>query len=154
MADTNPFRGYRERILGIVQDQLQTIAAEVVDDMQMNLERKPNIETGDLYNSCSYKMETEGNVISAYIFADAKSESGDLYAEFIEFGTGIYNQKGDGRKTPWRYKDREGNWHTTQGGRPYPFIRPAWAAHEEDFLKLANSLQIEHAISRYRRKIK
>ena len=149
----NAFKGYREKIVRTVESELQLIAAEVVADMQINLEHKPNIETGALYNSCSYKMETAGNVVTAYIFADAKSETGDLYAEFIEFGTGIYNQKGDGRTTPWRYQDREGNWHTTRGGRPYPFIRPAWAAHEDEFMKLADSLQIEHAISRYRKKV-
>lgn len=33
-----------------------------------------------------------------------------------EFGTGIHAENG-GRRTPWPYKDREGNWHTTKGKR-------------------------------------
>ena len=35
-----------------------------------------------------------------------------------EFGTGQYALNGDGRKTPWHYKDIKGNWHTTIGKTP------------------------------------
>ena len=148
----NPFRNYKHRVLDIVESRLQTIAAEVVDDMQANLERKPNIVTGALYNSCGYRMEREGTTVTAYIYADAKSKDGAMYAEFLEFGTGKYNEEGSGRSGKWRYQDAEGVWHTTEGSRPYPFIRPAWAAHEGDFMKLADNLTIEHAIHRYRGK--
>jgi len=152
-AQSNPFKGYADRVREIVAGHLQTIAAEVVDDMQVNLERKPNIVTGALYNSCSYRMERDGDKITAYIYADAKSADGEMYAEFIEFGTGVFAEGGGGRTVPWRYQDAEGNWHMTSGSRPYPFIRPAWAAHEGDFLKLSDNLTIEHAMHRFRRKL-
>jgi hypothetical protein len=35
-----------------------------------------------------------------------------------ELGTGEYALGGNGRKTPWRYRDRHGQWHTTSGKRP------------------------------------
>lgn len=48
------------------------------------------------------------------------------YAPYIEYGTGLFAEAGDGRKdVPWNYKDDEGNWHTTSGIKPHPFMRPA-----------------------------
>ena len=33
---------------------------------------------------------------------------------------------GDGRKdVPWHYQDEEGNWHTTSGQKPNPFLTRA-----------------------------
>lgn len=32
-----------------------------------------------------------------------------------EFGTGIYAEGGNGRKSAWSYKDAKGNWHKTKG---------------------------------------
>ena len=47
------------------------------------------------------------------------------YAPYVEFGTGLYAANGDGRKTPWSYQDEEGNWHTTAGQQPQPFLETA-----------------------------
>lgn len=47
------------------------------------------------------------------------------YAAYTEFGTGIYAEGGNGRKTGWAYKDEKGEVHWTRGNRPRPFLRPA-----------------------------
>lgn len=48
------------------------------------------------------------------------------YAPYVEFGTGLYAANGDGRKdVPWSYQDAEGNWHTTAGQQPQPFLETA-----------------------------
>ena len=48
------------------------------------------------------------------------------YAPYVEFGTGLFAESGDGRKdVPWRYQDDDGNWHSTRGMKPQPFMRPA-----------------------------
>lgn len=47
------------------------------------------------------------------------------YAPYVEFGTGIFAAGGDGRKTPWRYRDVDGTWHFTRGQKPQPFLLPA-----------------------------
>ena len=51
------------------------------------------------------------------------------YAPHVEYGTG---PKGDPSvphptKKSWRYKDAEGNWHTSHGQPPQPFMRTAFA---------------------------
>ena len=61
-----------------------------------------------------------------------------LYGKYVEFGTGIYAEEGDGRKTPWVYQDDEGKWHRTSGMHSQPFLRPAIEKHflqYEDILK-------------------
>ena len=50
------------------------------------------------------------------------------WGKWNEFGTGIYAEKGDGRQTPWVYKDADG-FHWTRGMRPRPFLRPAATEH-------------------------
>lgn len=47
------------------------------------------------------------------------------YAPDVEFGTGLFAEDGGRSDVPWRYQDDEGNWHTTSGQHPQPFMRPA-----------------------------
>lgn len=48
------------------------------------------------------------------------------YAPYVEYGTGLFAEDGDGRKdVPWHYKDEKGEWHTTSGMKPQPYMRPA-----------------------------
>ncbi len=49
------------------------------------------------------------------------------YAIFVEYGTGT---AGDPEvphtsKESWRWQDEQGNWHTSHGQPPQPFLRPA-----------------------------
>lgn len=55
------------------------------------------------------------------------------YAPYVELGTGIYAEEGNGRKTPWVYRDDEGRWHKTSGMRAQPYLRPAVEKHIEDY---------------------
>ena len=48
------------------------------------------------------------------------------YAPYVEMGTGLFAVNGDGRTdVPWKYQDDKGNWHTTSGQKPQPFLGPA-----------------------------
>lgn len=111
----------------------------IVKDAKQNLVRHDNIDTGALYESIRDDFESDPHGFTYKIIADAKSAQGVEYAEFIEFGTGIYNNHGDGRKTPWRYKGKmrtwtdpktgkkvQSDWYTTVGYKSHPFIRPAF----------------------------
>lgn len=85
-----------------IRPELEMYAGEIVKKMKENLQNNENVDTGKLLNSCHYEMEQEDKKVTAYIYADAKSDTGTSYAEFIEFGTGVHNENGDGRTTPWR----------------------------------------------------
>jgi HK97 gp10 family phage protein len=55
------------------------------------------------------------------------------HAVFVEYGTG---PKGDPSvphttKESWRYQDAEGNWHTSHGQPPQPFMRTAFSENKD-----------------------
>lgn len=70
------------------------------------------------------------------------SETGPTaeHAPYVEYGTGIYAADGSGRKTPWRYKDEEGNWHATSGQEAQPFAEPGFQAAKPQIDRLAERL--------------
>lgn len=53
------------------------------------------------------------------------------YAPYVHQGTGIYAVNGDGRKTKWSYQDENGEWHTTIGQHPKPFLENALDANRK-----------------------
>jgi hypothetical protein len=55
------------------------------------------------------------------------------YAKWHEIGTGIYATDGDGKKSPWRYKDDKGNWHYTRGIKPIHFLQKAATEHNDQY---------------------
>ena len=83
--------------------------------------------TGELRRSITSEVviDEDGNV-SGLVYTPLE------YAPYVEYGTGIFAEDGNGRKdVPWHYKDDEGNWHTTSGMHPHPFLRPALEDNRE-----------------------
>lgn len=75
---------------------------------------------GALRNSITYKVEIQDGNIVGVVFTPLE------YAPYVEYGTGLFAEDNGGRKdVPWCYKDDEGNWHSTRGQKPQPFLRPA-----------------------------
>lgn len=60
-----------------------------------------------------------------------------FYSVYVELGTGIYAEKGNGRKKPWVWKDFNGKWHFTQGMAPRPFLRLAVEDHIKELQEIA-----------------
>lgn len=58
------------------------------------------------------------------------------YAPYVHQGTGIYAVKGDGRQDRWSYQDAKGEWHSTIGQQPNPFLEKALDSNREDIKKL------------------
>lgn len=59
------------------------------------------------------------------------------YAPYVEFGTGLFAAAGNGRKdVPWRYQDEKGEWHTTIGQHPQPFMHPALEHNKENIKRI------------------
>ena len=58
------------------------------------------------------------------------------YAPYIEYGTGLFAE-GNGRKdVTWNYQDDKGNWHSTSGLKPQPFMRPGLDENREKILEI------------------
>jgi HK97 gp10 family phage protein len=83
--------------------------------------------TGELRRSITSKVSgTTGTVFTPL-----------EYAPYVEYGTGLFAEEGNGRKdVPWRYQDDEGNWHSTSGMRPQPYMRPALEENRTRILEI------------------
>jgi len=85
------------------------------------------VRTGNLRNSITHALEDNTDSVTVVIGSNVE------YAPFVELGTGKFAESGEGRQTPWRYQDDKGNWHTTSGMPPRPFLRPAIEDHKEEY---------------------
>lgn len=87
--------------------------------------------TGELRRSITSEVKREDGELVGVVFTPLE------YAPYVEFGTGLFAENGNGRKdVPWHYQDDEGNWHTTSGQHPHPFMRPAYNQNREEIMRI------------------
>lgn len=87
-------------------------------------------DTGALRRSITSKVETEGQEIVGTVFTPLE------YAPYVEYGTGLFAESGGRKDVPWNYQDDKGNWHSTSGQKPQPFMRPAFNESREEILRV------------------
>lgn len=87
--------------------------------------------SGELRRSITSKVQALEGVIFTPL----------LYAPYVEYGTGLFAENGGRQDVPWHYQDDKGEWHSTSGMSPRPYMRPALEENEEKIVKI-----IEEAI--------
>ena len=93
------------------------------------------IDTGDMRDGIqSHIVEASAEKIEDEVGPEVK------YAIYQEYGTGIFAENGQGRKTPWVYRRKDGKFITTSGNRPHPFVRPT-AINDKD--KVTHAIESE-----------
>ena len=92
--------------------------------------KKAPKDTGALRRSISSKVENIGSETQGVVFTPLE------YAPYVEYGTGLFAEKGGRKNVPWYYKDEEGKWHITSGQHPHPYMRPALNENREEVLRL------------------
>ena len=103
---------------------------EAAGELEAQTRRNTRVDTGQLKNSWNYTVdESTGEATIGSPLENAIWE---------EFGTGQYALHGDGRKTAWTYKDREGNWHKTTGKKPNRTLEKSFTSLK---LKLKSMLE-------------
>ena len=91
-------------------------------------------DTGALQNSIMSNVETTNEAVIGYVSTNLE------YAPYVEYGTGLFAEGGNGRQSPWSYQDDEENWHTTRGQHPQPFMRPALSENKQNILKVVKKV--------------
>ena len=86
--------------------------------------------TGELRRSITSKVVKDGNDLVGVVYTPL------LYAPYIEFGTGLFAEEGGRKDVPWCYQDDEGEWHTTSGMHPRPYMRPALNENREQIKRI------------------
>lgn len=87
------------------------------------------VNTGDLRNSITHEVHNDVGIVG----------TNKEYAPYVEFGTGIFAVEGNGRDTPWSYQDDKGEWHTTVGQKPQPFLETAIQTKKKLVIKEFNN---------------
>lgn len=86
------------------------------------------VDTGDLRSSITHEVHNNVGIVG----------TNKEYAPYVEFGTGIFASEGNGRDTPWSYQDDKGEWHTTVGQKPQPFLETAIQTKKKLVIKVFN----------------
>lgn len=58
------------------------------------------------------------------------------YAPYVEYGTGLFAENGGRQDVPWSYQDDKGEWHSTSGMKPQPYMRPALYENQQAILNI------------------
>lgn len=118
--------------LGEVMDDKKLIKAlgKACALVERDAKKKAPKGTGELRNSITSKVEREGNGAVGIVFTPLE------YAPYVEFGTGLFAEDGGRTDVPWNYQDDKGEWHSTSGMHPQPFMRPALNENREKIKRL------------------
>jgi HK97 gp10 family phage protein len=99
--------------------------------VERTAKQKAPKDNGPLRRSITSEVRKEGRDIVGVVYTPLE------YAPYVEYGTGLFAEGGNGRKdVPWHYKDDKGEWHTTSGQKPQPFLRPALEENREQITRL------------------
>lgn len=92
---------------------------------------------GDLRRSIDSRVEQNGEVLEGVVFTPL------FYAPYVEFGTGLFAEENGRKDVPWSYQDEKGEWHSTSGMSPSPFLRPALEENREQIVQIIKESLID-----------
>lgn len=98
--------------------------------VEREAKKKAPKQSGELKRSITSEVENQGNAIEGKVYTPLE------YAPYVEYGTGLFSEKGGRKDVPWYYKDDKGEWHRTSGQHPQPYLRPALNENRNKILKL------------------
>lgn len=112
-----------ERLGG--EDQLNKSLGQACAIVERAAKQLAPKDTGELRRSITSKVENKQGIIFTPL----------EYAPYVEYGTGLFAEEGGRQDVPWNYQDDKGEWHSTSGMKPQPYMRPALNQSREDIMK-------------------
>lgn len=124
---------WAERVLTIWGMKVQDYARLLVPTGKADRTGIEGYVGGALKQSLTYALDLAKKTVSI--------GSNLFYSVYVELGTGVHATNGNGRKTPWVWKDFNGKWHFTRGmiaaNDGKGFLRPAVEEHIEELREIA-----------------
>ncbi|PEW95851.1 hypothetical protein CN446_14845 [Bacillus cereus] len=121
-------RGEVERRTRTLEQVAMLAAANYVKGMAQTYSRS---KSGDTKRSITAETKMMGDQIVGIVGSNQDN------AIYEEFGTGIYAEKGGGRKDKWTYFDKKtGKYYRTQGKKGTRAIRNAGEMHKADIQRI------------------
>lgn len=114
----------------IDMQQIQRAVGKACALVERTAKQKAPKDTGALRRSITSEVEREGNEMVGTVFTPLE------YAPYVEFGTGLFAESGGRSDVPWCYQDDKGEWHSTSGQKPQPFMRPALNENREQIKRI------------------
>ena len=114
-----------------ITDKISTFLEEAGAEIDSQTKRNSRVDTGNTRGSYNHVVSTSSGQGEVAIGSNEEN------AIWEEYGTGEYAIEGNGRKTPWVYQDRKGQWHKTSGKSAK---RPLYDAFNSTKGKLENRL--------------
>ena len=120
-----------ENLEGLIDEQkLKSALGKACAVVERSAKQKAPKDTGELRRSITSKVEKEGNGATGVVYTPLE------YAPYIEFGTGLFAENGGRKDVPWNYQDDKGEWHSTSGQKPRPYMRPALNENREQIKRI------------------
>lgn len=107
-------------------ENLETALGRACAIVERSAKEKAPKDTGELRRSITSKVDN----LEGVVFTPLE------YAPYVEFGTGLFAEEAGRADVPWNYQDDKGNWHSTSGQKPQPFMRPALDENREQILRI------------------
>lgn len=85
---------------------------------------------GELRRSITSEVRQDATEIVGIVYTPLE------YAPYVEFGTGLFAEEGGRQDVPWHYQDDKGEWHSTSGMPPQPYLRPALNENRENIKRI------------------
>lgn len=127
MKLTVELKGLDKLINEVVDEQaLSQALGRACALVERSAKEKAPKDTGELRRSIT--SEIRGNEGVIYTTLE--------YAPYVEYGTGLFAENGGRTDVPWCYQDDKGEWHSTSGMKPQPFMRPALDENREQIIEI------------------
>jgi len=111
--------------------QVKRVIAETAEKLVAQAKALAPVADGNLKSSIDVTYAQGG--LTAIVRVGAE------YAVYVEYGTGIYAVKGNGRKDPWVYF-KNGRYYYTRGMKAQPFWNPSLEVAMKHFRDEMNKL--------------
>lgn len=129
------------RNLDGVLDAIEELTDEKLIELEKGIEKacalversakeKAPKDTGELRRSITSKVEKDADGVKGIIYTPLE------YAPYVEYGTGLFAENAGRMDVPWNYQDDKGEWHSTSGQHPQPFMRPALNENREKIKRI------------------
>lgn len=127
MSEIKGIDEIKEKLDGLADmGKLQAALGKACALVERSAKEKAPKGNGELRRSITSKVEgTTGVVFTAL-----------EYAPYVEYGTGLFAEEGGRKDVPWSYQDDKGEWHSTSGMHPRPFMRPAFDENREEIKRI------------------
>jgi HK97 gp10 family phage protein len=108
------------------EEKLRVLLGKATAIVEADAKKKAPKGDGTLRNSIASRVELNEGVVYTPL----------EYAPYVEYGTGLFAEAGGRTDVPWVYQDDKGEWHTTSGMKPHPYMRPALEENREKIMKI------------------